>query len=271
MSNVKDLAEWLFDVPLDDDQCEMAESIARSLQSDDEAEDWGPVARSVTEPRLRLRLAGASPRGLGRDVLVVEDNPVNQAVAVRMLENGGFCAHVASDGRQALDRLAERSYAAVLMECLLPELDGYATAREIRRREGSGRRTPIIATTSGSMPGERERCLASGMDDYLSKPLRNRQLDDALGRWVPAVEQLLHEAIVVELEHLEGNMLTTLVGMYFEEIPKRLFGLGTAIAREDTEMLRQAAHQMRGGSSAVSACGWQTSWASSKQRRLEVT
>ena len=152
------------------------------------------------EPRA-LRRAGApaaidgdARRGALPDVLVVEDTPVNQAVAARMLEKVGFLAHVAENGREALEVMAQKSFAAVLMDCQMPELDGYETTREIRRREQGGPRIPIIAMTANSMQGERERCLASGMDDYLSKPLRNRVLRDALTRWIPDADGAVTDA-----------------------------------------------------------------------------
>ncbi len=126
------------------------------------------------------RPAGADP------VLVAEDNPTNQAVAVRWLERLGFEAEVASDGETALEALAARSFAAVLMDCQMPRLDGYEATGELRRREGDERRTPVIAMTAHAMKGDRERCLEAGMDDYLAKPLRPDTLRTILERWVPA-------------------------------------------------------------------------------------
>ena len=126
---------------------------------------------------------GAHARGAGPAVLVVEDTPVNQVVATRMLEKSGFQPRVVENGREALEAMSEHSYAAVLMDCQMPVLDGYATTREVRRREGGGRRVPIIAMTANSMQGERERCIAAGMDDYLAKPLRNPLLEEVLTRW----------------------------------------------------------------------------------------
>jgi CheY-like chemotaxis protein len=108
-------------------------------------------------------------------------------VAELMLARCGYRSDLAEDGREALKAVARKSYAAILMDCQMPELDGYAATREIRRLEAGGRRTPIIAMTASSMEGERARCLEAGMDDYLTKPLRNRILKDALDRWTSAV------------------------------------------------------------------------------------
>jgi len=117
-------------------------------------------------------------------VLVVEDNPINQTVAVKMLERAGLRAEVAHDGRQAVDMTARRSYSAVLMDCQMPKLDGYGATAEIRLREGSERHTPIIAMTANAMKGDRERCLEAGMDDYLSKPVTPPRLRLVLEGWV---------------------------------------------------------------------------------------
>jgi CheY-like chemotaxis protein len=100
-----------------------------------------------------------------------------------LLARAGFDAHSVSDGRAALDAIAAARYAAVLLDCQLPNLDGYQVAREIRRREGDGPRLPIIAMTAHAMDGDRERCLEAGMDDYLPKPIRAQALADTLQRW----------------------------------------------------------------------------------------
>jgi CheY-like chemotaxis protein len=119
---------------------------------------------------------------LARLVLVVEDNPVNQLVAARMLQKRGLEVEVAVNGRRALEMHQRSTYDAIFMDCQMPELDGYETTREIRRREGSGRHTPIIAMTASTMPGDHERCLAAGMDFYTGKPISPAGLDYAIAR-----------------------------------------------------------------------------------------
>jgi signal transduction histidine kinase/ActR/RegA family two-component response regulator len=120
-------------------------------------------------------------------VLVVEDSPVNRLVATEVLERAGFRAHAVSDGLEALHALMTASYDAVLMDCQMPGLDGYEATRELRRREAdSGLHTPVIAMTAHAMNGDRERCFAAGMDDYLAKPVRSQALAEVLRRWVPA-------------------------------------------------------------------------------------
>ena len=128
----------------------------------------------------------ANRRFSGR-VLLVEDNPVNQAVAVGMLETLGLSVDIACDGLEALDRAAAGGYDLALMDCHLPGLDGLAATAEIRRREnGIDCHLPIIALTADSLDGDRGQCIASGMDDYLSKPFSRDELAKMLARWMPS-------------------------------------------------------------------------------------
>ena len=122
-------------------------------------------------------------------VLVAEDNNINQVVAVAMLKKLGYTAAVAQNGREAVEMCTSNDFAAVLMDCQMPQLDGYDAAREIRKREPQGRHVPIIAVTAHAMTSDRDQCLDAGMDDYVSKPLRSGELEVALGRWVPAMSQ----------------------------------------------------------------------------------
>ena len=115
-------------------------------------------------------------------VLVAEDNPVNQLVATRLLERRGCAVDVAVNGRQAVDMHEQTHYDAIFMDCQMPELDGYEATREIRRREGNERHTPIIAMTASTMPGDTQRCLAAGMDYYCGKPISSAGLDYILNQ-----------------------------------------------------------------------------------------
>jgi signal transduction histidine kinase/DNA-binding response OmpR family regulator len=125
--------------------------------------------------------------GRGR-ALVVDDNPVNQAVAEGMLALLGFEVHLADDGQQALQRLDSASYDVVLMDYMMPGMDGLQVTEELRRRERSAGRapTPVVALTAVAMAGDRERCLAAGMNDYLAKPFAIEQLEQVLAAVVPA-------------------------------------------------------------------------------------
>jgi signal transduction histidine kinase/ActR/RegA family two-component response regulator len=119
-------------------------------------------------------------------ILIVEDNPVNQRVAARLVERMGYRTEVAGDGEVAVERWAPGRYAAILMDCQMPKLDGFGATAEIRRREGTSPRTPIIAMTADARPSTREGCYAAGMDDYVSKPFSPAELGAAIRRFVAA-------------------------------------------------------------------------------------
>ena len=117
-------------------------------------------------------------------ILVAEDNPINQMVTLRQLRALGFRAEAVANGIDVLDALGRKRFDLILMDCQMPNLDGYETTRRIRRGQGSSQRIPIVAVTAHAMKGDRERCLASGMDDYLAKPFREQDLSSLLDRWL---------------------------------------------------------------------------------------
>ena len=157
------------------------------------------VATTLTKPvrltQLREALASPSqprqspPRPVASrteskgHVLVVEDNATNQLVAVGILRFLGYRSDVAANGYEALEALERTAYDAVLMDCQMPEMDGYTTTEVIRKNEGATRHTPIIAMTAGATELDRDRCLAAGMDDYLAKPVKTEHIDAALRKW----------------------------------------------------------------------------------------
>jgi CheY-like chemotaxis protein len=116
-------------------------------------------------------------------VLLAEDNPVNQLVARAMLERAGCVVHVAANGEEAVRMSADDAFDVIFMDCQMPTLDGYAATAAIRRREGDAQRTPIVAMTANAMPGDRERCISAGMDDYIAKPIDDAVLTTALAKW----------------------------------------------------------------------------------------
>jgi CheY-like chemotaxis protein/HPt (histidine-containing phosphotransfer) domain-containing protein len=221
----------------------------------------------------------APPKTLGR-ILVAEDNMVNQQVAVGILEAGGYRTDVVANGLEALQALERRAYAAVLMDCQMPEMDGYAATIEIRRREGRQRRTPVIAMTANALHGEREKCLAAGMDDYISKPVSSKDLYQTLEKWLlpeatpanlPLLEDLpapviedggptgavLDLAVLQNLRELQlpdgSDVLAKVIELFSEDTPKRLAEIKAIIERGDAAALARSAHALKGSSGNLGA------------------
>lgn len=215
------------------------------------------------------------PVGHG-SVLVVEDNPINQLVARGLLESLGYEVDTADDGTAALDRLRQRSFDAVLMDVQMPRLDGYDTTRALRLddvRDRRGRRLPILAMTAAAITGERERCLAAGMDDFIAKPVSIGALAAALSRWIgehapepePTAAPVDHRDDVDDLEPspaapLDHDRLTMLrelrpgdtsyldraIGNFLERRSGVVSTVSRTIEERDPVALVAAAHALRG-------------------------
>jgi PAS domain S-box-containing protein len=143
----------------------------------------------LVDPDLSQRQPPANQQRLiaGRRILVVEDNQVNQRVASRLLEKLGCRVDLAANGIEAIQMTSRFSYDLVFMDCQMPEMDGFEASRQIRARQRSGARLPIIAMTAYAMKGDRERCLLAGMDDYLPKPIQPEALRGMIEKWAGAV------------------------------------------------------------------------------------
>ena len=159
--------------------------------------DLGRRRRGEQGPELAPVVATRPTKKMSADahVLVVEDVPENQLVVQLMLEELGCSVDHASDGEEALERLAEQPYDLVLMDCQMPRLDGFRATTAFRASEDPGTRTPVVALTAHALPGDRERCLAAGMDDFMTKPLALEGLRQTLAKWLPGKNQRALEAI----------------------------------------------------------------------------
>ncbi|MHB8718222.1 MAG: response regulator [Candidatus Dormibacteria bacterium] len=192
-------------------------------------------------------------------VLVVDDNVINQTLAVRMLERMGYVAEVAGDGGAAVAAVAERRYVAVLMDCQMPVMDGYEATAAIRRAEDGRQHTVIIAMTAGAMAGERERCLAAGMDAYVAKPVTAIALAEALAGQLaadppePAPRAVLDDAILAGVRDLAGDQAGQLLALFESETRTRLRDMGSALADGDRRRLERLAHTLLGSSASLGA------------------
>jgi CheY-like chemotaxis protein len=151
--------------------------------------------QEIREPSLVTRHSIAEQRKLGLRILLAEDNPINQKLAVILLQKAGYSVDAVDNGAQVLKKVQDSLYSAILMDVQMPEMDGLEATRQIREMEkATSWHIPIIAMTAHAMPGDRERCLEAGMDDYVSKPLEPKVLFNVLERWVRSGEENIVEA-----------------------------------------------------------------------------
>jgi CheY-like chemotaxis protein/HPt (histidine-containing phosphotransfer) domain-containing protein len=202
------------------------------------------------------------PTSAGLRVLVAEDNPVNQRVATLTLTRLGYVVTLASNGQQAIERVQKEAFDVVLMDVQMPDMDGFeATARIRAWEEAAGRRVPIVALTAHAMVGDRERCLAAGMDGYLSKPLDNRALVTEIERCVAASRAAEPRAPWkrdVALERVAGNetALQEIIELFLKDTPTLMTEIASAASGTDgdrAERVKRAAHRLRGSASFFDA------------------
>jgi signal transduction histidine kinase/DNA-binding response OmpR family regulator len=203
-------------------------------------------------------------------ILLAEDNSVNQKVAIRTLEKLGYYVDTVANGTEAVEKLEHGLYDAILMDCQMPEMDGYAATREIRRREGGGHRSRIIAMTASAMTGDREKCLAAGMDDYVTKPVRSEELQQTLQRHLAqtaqepsgvAADTAVHLAGDVELiarvRELEQEVgpaaMQELIGEFLNETARSLEKLENALRSADSSSAVEMLHNLVDCSANVGA------------------
>ena len=216
----------------------------------------------------------------GLRILLAEDNPIGQKLAVIVLQKAGYSVDVAETGVQALEHMRKGHYSAVLMDVQMPEMDGYEATRSIRAWEGDRRPTPIIAMTASAMMGDRERCLEAGMNDYVSKPLKPDDLLAVLDRWVeqppgglpsdlrsppaPAAESPQAAAMRGDESPLSladamprfldnRAFFDDICNQFLAGLPERIATMRTALEQGDVKELFRHAHSLKGIAASISA------------------
>jgi two-component system, sensor histidine kinase and response regulator len=238
---------------------------------------YDAIASAMHEVPLHRRAPAAGVQEDEPDgalIVVAEDHDVNRILMERLLTRRGHRLVTAATGTQAIEHALRDDVAMVFMDCQMPEVDGYEATARIRSREaGTGRHVPIVAMTAHAMAGDRDRCLAVGMDDYLAKPLRGEELDAALGRWLPggdaaagsaatngatppapADEPALDEERFGELrKDFPDDAVRQIVEAFIDSTPAIIERVVLAAEGEDHVEVTQGAHRLKGGCLAVGA------------------
>jgi signal transduction histidine kinase/DNA-binding NarL/FixJ family response regulator len=233
---------------------------------------FASVLRQGAEHRAALPPPARRRSSAARRILLAEDDKVSSMVAMRQLDDLGYETDWVTTGQEALDALEKQDYDLVLMDCQMPGLDGYETTRRIRQRETGDAHLPIIAATAHAMTGDREKCLAAGMDDYLAKPYRREALAEMLHAWLsgearPAASpasaatsvpdggpssDVLDPDAVGALREL-GDVLPRAVRSFLDHRPSLTEGMRQALAAGDAARLAEGAHSLKGSSGALGA------------------
>jgi two-component system sensor histidine kinase/response regulator len=272
----------LGDTPVDPAQARAAGIEAQLVKPIRQSRLYNQLLSTVRRARARAAPASRPVEGLPActqrhpsghpaplHVLVAEDNEVNQFAAIRLLQTFGFSVDVARNGREAITMTGRRDYAAVFMDCQMPEMDGFSAARAIRLREQDmGGRIPIVALTANALEGDRDRCLSAGMDDYVAKPLRLQTIESLIER-IPALRVpassagaadaagrrpstlMFDPGALVELG--DPGLAAALAEMFLDQASTRVPALSAAIKAPDPVLLAQLAHGLQGSAATVGA------------------
>ncbi|MDO9532396.1 MAG: response regulator [Deltaproteobacteria bacterium] len=222
-----------------------------------------PITVRQSDTALMGQLDSDMGRRLPLRILLAEDNAVNQKVALRLLERMGYRADVAANGLEALAALERQPYDVVLMDVQMPEMDGLEASRRIKQNWPPGARPRIIAMTANAMQGDREKCLAAGMDDYITKPIRTEALVAALSQTQPKsrpTEPQLKSAPAIDPKQFESlrqsmgaDFILEVIEVFNEDAPKLLQDMQHALTTNDADLFRRAAHSLKSNSAEFGA------------------
>jgi CheY-like chemotaxis protein/HPt (histidine-containing phosphotransfer) domain-containing protein len=194
---------------------------------------------------------GERPTPASFRILIVEDNPINLTMALAMLKRLGCRADAAGNGAEALEALSRAEYDLVIMDLQMPVMDGLQTAREWRRRESGGRRVPILALTADAVEGARDACLAAGMDEYVTKPIRLARMAEILRRYDPAVDASRLEELKTLAQDGDPGLLGELARSFAADLAPALAEIRSALDAGDLASSARAAHKLAGSSACV--------------------
>jgi CheY-like chemotaxis protein len=200
-------------------------------------------------------------------ILIAEDNPTNQKVAIRMLSKLGYRADVVANGLEAIEAVRGRGYNLVFMDMQMPELDGLEATREIRKMLNSADTPWIVAMTANALRGDRERCLESGMNDYISKPVQIENLRKALERCTESLESssdpeesddtVLDKGVIAQLRELneegDSDIVAEMMSIFLEDAPPRMNGMHDSYSQKDAMKLREYSHSLKGSLTTLGA------------------
>ena len=239
--------------------------VQTALPLDQVSTNGGTIATATTRPTLDAIVRRPEK------ILVAEDNAVNRRLALLQLEHLGYQADAVSNGVEVLRALEQTHYSLILMDCQMPVMDGYETTREIRRRKSGAERIVIVAMTAHAMQGERAKCMATGMDDYLSKPVTPSALEVTLARWLSNASngELLGDGplstdnspvdakVIAELRQMPGSegepLSDELIDLFLGDLQPRLDAIDTALRQSEASALSVAAHALKGSSGILGA------------------
>jgi PAS domain S-box-containing protein len=246
----------------------MTEKSARAIENG--------LPRGIKQPSLRdaknkLKVMTSKVR-----ILVAEDNAINREVALNQLEILGYLPDAVLNGKEAVAAFKNQKYSVILMDCQMPEMDGFEATAEIRRLENNLKHTVIIAMTANAMEGDREKCLAAGMDDYLSKPVKLETLHQILEQWIVFTDkpvrilpegsnnhsqeetlEIVDASVLADLASLQQpgkpNLVHKLTNLFIEGTTKNLSALRNAAAEADPVAIKREAHSIKGSSGNIGA------------------